>query len=76
MKKKTNYLRIFIPLSLFSCVVIAGGSPPYVTPEFEQTLSKASVDSVREKNNLTLKLIEEKMKNYELKGKNRGQLGL
>ena len=71
MKKKRQYFRTFIPLSLFSCVVIAGTRPSYQNHVFQQTITKASLDSIREKNNLTLRLIESKTKFYELKTKDK-----
>ena len=64
MKKTSiNHLYIFLPLCLFSFMVIGG--PKVVTP-YKEVEKKSIIDSVRAKNTLTLYEIEKKIKDYEL----------
>lgn len=69
MGSNKGHIKIFIPLCFFSCVIVSGtrtSEPTYTIKKIEE---KASVDSLREKNRLTLLRIEQKIKHYGLTNK-------
>lgn len=64
-------LMVFFPLSLVTCLIMSGTRPNYKPPVFTETVEKASLDSAREKNSLTLRKVEDKIKQYELNCKHK-----
>lgn len=62
-------LKVFLPLCFLSCVIVSGTRTPEPIFTINKIVEKASVDSLREKNRLTLLLIEQKIKHYGLTNK-------